>query len=63
MTRMTTPTTLSEQPSTSEFHLPAYDWNKQTRHDTITAGKHTFNSIQTFDGKGQPKDSQNDSND
>jgi hypothetical protein len=58
-----TPLTLSENPSTTEFKLPAYDWKKQTRHDTIVAGKHTFNSLQTFDNHGRPKDSQNDNND
>lgn len=63
MTALKSPTDLSENPSTAEFPLPAYDWNKQTRHDTIVAGKFTQNSIQTFDYKGQPKDAQNDNND
>jgi hypothetical protein len=58
-----TPLTLSENPSTTEFKPPAYDWKKQTRHDTIVAGKYTQNSIQTYDNKGQPKDSQSDNND
>ncbi len=60
---MQSPLALSENPSTTEFHLPAYDWNKQTRHDIIAAGKYTCNSQQTFDTRGQPKDSQNDHND
>jgi hypothetical protein len=63
MTALKSPVELSESPSTTEFPLPAYDWNKQTRHDTIAAGKYTFNSLQTFDNKGAPKDSQNDNND
>ena len=63
MTALKSPVELSESPSTSEFPLPAYDWNKQTRHDTIVAGKWTANSIQTFDHKGQPNDSQQDNND
>ena len=63
MEAMLNPLTLSDEPSTTEFHLPTYDWNKQTRHDTIVAGKSTLNSIQTFDSKGHPKDSQNDNND
>ena len=63
MKAMQSPSTLCENPSTTEFHLPAYDWNKQTRHDIIATGKHTFNSLQTFDSSGKPKDSQNDHND
>ena len=63
MTALKSPVELSENPSTNEFPLPAYDWNKQTRHDTIVAGKHTFRSIQTFDSKGKPNDTQNDNND
>jgi hypothetical protein len=63
MTALKSPVELSESASTTEFPLPAYDWNKQTRHDTIVAGKYTSNSLQTFDSKGQPKDSQSDNND
>lgn len=63
MTATKTPTDLSESPSTTSFHLPAYDWKKQTRHDTIVAGKFTANSIQTFDYKGTPNDSRSDNND
>ena len=63
MTALKSPVELSDSPSTTEFPLPAYDWNKQTRHDTIVAGKYTSASIQTFDSKGQPKDSQSDNND
>ncbi len=58
-----TPADLSQTPSTTEFHLPAYDWNKQTRHDTIIAGSYTSNSVQTFDYHGKPNDSKNDNND
>ena len=58
-----TPATLSDAPSTGEFPLPAYDWNKQTRHDTIVAGRFTGGSIQTFDCNGKPKDTQGDNND
>jgi len=63
METMQTPLTLSDEPSTAEFHLPAYDWNKQTRHDTIVAGKYTTNSTQTFDMRGRPHDSKSDNND
>jgi hypothetical protein len=63
MKTLQTPTKLSESTSTMEFKLPAYDWKKQTRHDTIVAGKYTSASLQTFDSKGQPKDSQSDNND
>ena len=58
-----TPATLSDAPSTAEFPLPAYDWNKQTRHDTIVAGNYTGNSIQTFDYQGKPNDAKSDNND
>ena len=57
------PITLSERPSTTEFPLPAYDWEKQTRYETVTAGRFTSNSAQTFDSNGKPKDAQNDNND
>jgi len=63
MNALKNPATLSDEPSTTAFDLPAYDWDKQTRHDTIVAGKYTFNSQQTFDSKGQPKDSRADNND
>ncbi len=63
MKTMQNPLTLSDQPSTTEFHFPAYDWNKQTRHGTIVAGTVTSNTIQTFDNKGQPSDAKNDNND
>lgn len=58
-----TPADLSQAPSTTEFHLPAYDWNKQTRHDTIITGSYSTNSVQTFNHKGQPNDSRSDNND
>jgi hypothetical protein len=58
-----TPVTLSENPSITEFPLPAYDWKKQTRHDTIIAGKYTGNSVQTFDNSGKPRDATGDNND
>lgn len=63
MKDMQSPLTLSDNPSTTEFRLPAYDWNKQTRHDTIVAGKHTASSVQTFDPYGKPRDSTSDNND
>lgn len=63
MKTMDSPLALCDAPSTTEFHLPAYDWNKQTRHETIVAGKFTSSSIQTFDHNGKPKDSQSDNND
>jgi hypothetical protein len=63
MTSLLTPISISEQPSTTPIELPEYDWNSQTRHASIVAGKHTFHSLQTFDGKGKPNDSTNDNND
>lgn len=62
MTALKSPIKLSESPSTSDFPLPAYDWNKQTRHDTIVAS-YTSNSLQTFNSKGQPSDAKSDNND
>jgi hypothetical protein len=63
MKTLQSPAQLSESPSLTEFELPAYDWNKQTRHATIIAGRVTTNSVQTFDSSGKPRDSQNDNND
>lgn len=63
MKAMQSPSTLCENPSTTEFQLPAYDWNKQTRHDTIVAGRATYNSVQTFDSSGKPTDAKSDDND
>jgi hypothetical protein len=63
MPTLNTPVGLSQSPSTTACPLPAYDWMKQTRFETIVAGKHTFNSIQTFDRDGNPKDAQSDNND
>lgn len=63
MKKMQNPMTLSDQPSTTSYEMPGYDWNKQTRNDKFLAGRHTVNSIQTFDGNGHPKDSQSDDND
>jgi hypothetical protein len=63
MKALKSPIELSESASTTEFPFPAYDWNKQTRHDTIIAGRYTVNSIQTFDNKGLPKDAKSDNND
>lgn len=63
MKAMQSPSTLCENPSTTEFQLPAYDWNKQTRHDTIVAGSFSGNSMQTFDYSGKPTDSKSDNND
>lgn len=63
MKTLQSPVTLSEKPSTTEIPMPDYNWDTQTRHDTIVAGKHTSNSVQTFDAWGKPKDSQSDDND
>jgi hypothetical protein len=63
MPALKTPAGLSQSPSTTPCPLQAYDWKKQTRYETIVAGKYTVNSIQTFDSYGKPKDAQSDSND
>jgi len=61
---MYTPEMLSSKPSGSNYVTPAYDWNNQSSGiPKIAGGDHTFNSIQTFDNNGQPRDSQNDNND
>ena len=63
MNALHSPLTLSEEPSTTEFPFPEYDWETQTRNDTVTAGRSTSNSVQTFDSQGKPRDSQSDNND
>jgi hypothetical protein len=57
-----TPMTLSESPSRTEFHLQAYDWNKQTRIQPMGGGadRITTGSVQTFDNKGKPTDANSD---
>ena len=54
--------TLSESPSRTEFHLQAYDWNKQTRIQPMGGGadRITTGSVQTFDNKGKPTDANSD---
>ena len=61
--QLETPTTLSASPYNGGFHLPAYDWNKQSRNLVTNGGKFSLNSVQTFDSKGMPKDAKNDNND
>ena len=63
MTTLLTPEDLGQRPATHEFKLPAYDWNRQQREDVMAAGKHTSRSVQTFDSKGKPTDSNADYND
>jgi hypothetical protein len=63
MNALQTPSTLSEKPSTAAISLSPYDWDKQTRIDTVTAGKFTSNSVQTFNSQGKPYDATSDSND
>ena len=60
-----TPSALAKSTPITPLEVPSYDWDKQQRWEdrTIIAGKYTASSIQTFDGKGQPKDSQGDNND
>lgn len=58
------PSQLAVRASERHMEAPEYNFESQKRWDHATsAGSHTFNSIQTFDGKGAPKDSQNDQND
>jgi hypothetical protein len=63
MTTLLTPEDLSQTPPTYEFELPAYDWNRQQRTDVMAAGKYTSRSVQTFDYRGKPTDSNSDYND
>jgi hypothetical protein len=63
MEALQTPSTLSEKPSTAAIFLSPYDWDKQTRFDTVTAGRTTSNTVQTFDSAGKPRDSTSDNND
>ncbi len=61
MKTLETPVSLSSEPSKAEFHLPAYDWNKQSRN--IPSMSYTSNSTQTFDNNGQPCDAKNEYDD
>lgn len=61
-----TPTLLSKPvPAAGIPSMPAYDWKRQMRGDAAMqmAGQYTSNSLQTFNGKGQPTDAQSDRND
>jgi hypothetical protein len=58
----TTPSLLSVKPIIMEMIVPEYSFEDQSR-GTLMAGKYTGASIQTFDHKGSPKDSQSDQND
>ena len=63
MPNTTSPMTLAQAPSAEAVELPDYDWQTQSRGSTLIAGKYTSGSIQTFDSKGNPKDSKSDQND
>jgi hypothetical protein len=56
------PTTLSKQPNAIEHPIPDYNWEEQTRGNTIV-GRYTSGSIQTYNSKGQPADSKADQDD
>lgn len=62
---MLTPSGLSVEPHVMPLVVPDYDFDNQNRWGgmSIAAGRYTGSSIQTFDHKGQPKDSQSDNND
>lgn len=53
-----TPKTLSRLPHRAEFEQSDYDWKKQGRPGPTNYS--TWNSTQTFDYKGQPKDAKSD---
>lgn len=59
------PATLSRSPASQSIEVPEYDWSKQVRFsdEQVIAGSYTSNSTQTFDSKGQPKDSKSDHTD
>jgi hypothetical protein len=61
MKTLETPVSLSREPSKSEFHLPAYDWNKQSRN--TPSNSLTYNSVQTFASNGQPCDAKSEYDD
>jgi hypothetical protein len=59
-----TPSQLSIKPNIKQIVVPEYDFDNQIRwHTPVMAGRYTYNSIQTFDNKGQPRDAQSDNND
>jgi hypothetical protein len=63
MPNTTSPTTLAQAPSAESVELPDYDWQTQSRGSALIVGRYTSGSIQTFDHKGNPKDSKSDQND
>jgi hypothetical protein len=59
---MLTPNQLGLKPNVREVTLPDYNFERQARGSALEMS-HTFNSIQTFNTKGQPSDSKNDNTD
>jgi hypothetical protein len=58
-----TPRDLAQDVPIKALEEAQYNWKDQSRGDPTRMGKYTFGSIQTFDPRGNPKDSQNDNND
>ena len=61
---MLTPDDLAVVSKSQSIQVPDYNFQRKmlfTNQEIVMA--HTFNSIQTFNSKGQPSDSQNDQND
>ena len=59
---MITPSRISVVPNVLSIVVPEYNFENQSR-GTLIASKYTAASLQTFDSKGQPKDSKSDNND
>lgn len=63
MLQMIAPNSLASRPVSQGFHVPPYNWNTQSRGNILMAGRYTGSSVQTFDSRGKPKDSNSDNND
>jgi hypothetical protein len=61
---MLLPSQLAVKPQCQSIALPEYQFEGQNRWDgTVTAMSYSSSSTQTFDYKGNPKDSRGDNND
>jgi hypothetical protein len=58
-----TPMDISKKISSKDNKAPSYNWDKQTRFETLSAGFYTHNSKQTFDNFGNAVDSRGDNDD
>lgn len=60
---MTTPLKIAVEPNKIHLTVKDYNFEEQVRRGLVSAGRHTNNSIQTFNSSGKPTDAQSDKND